>query len=423
MPVGRPRAAGQRPGDLVRGGGGGGPAGRAGAAPQRRGRHAALDRPGGRVRGAAGGGAARPAGAGRPVARGRAVLARPGLLRHGARPRRAPGPGRRRGAGGRGDPARPGPGAAAPPAPGGPGARRRPARRRPGRGARRSSPAGAERYEAVRPPGVPMLGALLAWLEGSAPREPAPAVLLWGDPGPHNVLVEGARVSALLDWELSHVGHPLDDLGAAVWACAGALDPELVVRGYEEAGGGPVDRGALAWFECLACVSRSVMLLAGNRAYAEGRTARPAIAGLGLELLASNLDRAARAAGWPQAPPAEAPPAAGPAAGPSAQRARARPRGGPLPGRGGAARARRPRPAPGRQGRRGAGRDRRPARRDRAGRRGAARGRRPGPARRARRRRGRGARTWRPPPCGWSARRPWPGGARGCAPTWSPTSR
>jgi hypothetical protein len=161
-----------------------------------------------------------------------------------------------------------------------------------------------------------MLGALLAWLEAAAPRGPAPAVLLWGDPGPHNVLVEGDRVSALLDWELSHVGHPLDDLGAAVWACAAALDPELVVRAYEEAGGGPVDREALRWFECLACVSRSVMLLAGNRAYAEGRTARPAIAGLGLELLASNLERAARAAGWPEAPPAEAPPAPAPPSGP-----------------------------------------------------------------------------------------------------------
>ena len=64
-------------------------------------------------------------------------------------------------------------------------------------GAREELARWGERYEAVRPPGVPMLGALLAWLEGSAPREPAPAVLLWGDPGPHNVLVRGrARLGA-----------------------------------------------------------------------------------------------------------------------------------------------------------------------------------------------------------------------------------
>ncbi|HET6691290.1 MAG TPA: phosphotransferase, partial [Miltoncostaeaceae bacterium] len=165
----------------------------------------------------------------------------------------------------------------------------------------------AGRYRAARLAPVPLVGAMLAWLETNAPRGDAPVVLLWGDPGPHNVLVAGGRISALLDWELAHLGHPLDDLGAAVWACGASLDPEPVVAAYEEATGAPVDRGALRWFECLACVSRSVMLLEGIRAYAEGRTARPAIAGLGLQMPADWLARAARVAGWPQAPGREAP--------------------------------------------------------------------------------------------------------------------
>jgi len=177
-----------------------------------------------------------------------------------------------------------------------------------------------ERYRSARLAPVPLLGALIAWLEANAPDGDAPAVLLWGDPGPHNVLVDGGRVSALLDWELSHLGHPVDDLGAAVWACGEALDPEVLVAAYESAARAAVDRNALAWFECLACVSRSVMLLAGVRAFAEGRTVRPALAGLGLELLAANLERAARTAGWPaaSAPPGRrragrAPADAGPA--------------------------------------------------------------------------------------------------------------
>ena len=41
-------------------------------------------------------------------------------------------------------------------------------------------------------------------------------------------------ISALLDWELTHVGDPLDDLGAAVWSCLGSFEPEDVVAGYEE---------------------------------------------------------------------------------------------------------------------------------------------------------------------------------------------
>jgi aminoglycoside phosphotransferase (APT) family kinase protein len=165
----------------------------------------------------------------------------------------------------------------------------------------------ADRYRSTRLHPVPLLGALLAWLEVNAPRHEAPVVLLWGDPGPHNVLVADGRVSALLDWELTHLGHPLDDLGAAVWASAG-LDPVLIVEAYEGERGAPVDREVLAWFECLACVSRSVMLLAGIRAYAEGRTVRPAIAGLGLEMPVAWLGRAARVAGWPEAAEATAPP-------------------------------------------------------------------------------------------------------------------
>ncbi len=168
-------------------------------------------------------------------------------------------------------------------------------------GAREELSRWADRYRATRLAAVPLLGALLAWLEVNAPRDDAPAVLLWGDPGPHNVLVAEGRLTAMLDWELTHLGHPLDDLGAAVWASAGTLDPGLVVEAYEGESGAPVDREALAWFECLACVSRSIMLLSGIRAYVEGRTSRPAIAGLGLEMLAEWLERAARAAGWPEA--------------------------------------------------------------------------------------------------------------------------
>lgn len=156
----------------------------------------------------------------------------------------------------------------------------------------------SERYRAERLAPVPLLGALLAWLAANAPAEPGPAVLLWGDPGPHNVLSAGGRITAMLDWELAHRGSPLDDLGAAVWAAAGPVDPDLVVAGYEERSGSAVDRRALDYYTVLAHVSRSVMLLAGSAAFVAGRTASPVLAGLGLDLLTTNLARAAALAGW-----------------------------------------------------------------------------------------------------------------------------
>lgn len=154
------------------------------------------------------------------------------------------------------------------------------------------------RYLDSRSIPVPLVGALLAWLEHNLPPLPGEAVLNWGDPGPHNLLVEGGQITALLDWEMSHPGHPLDDLGGAVWACLGHLDPEQVVAGYETVSGRRVDRDLLSYFEVLACVTRSIAIEIGVTAFVEGRISAPAVAGLGLELLAANLERAALAAGW-----------------------------------------------------------------------------------------------------------------------------
>lgn len=167
------------------------------------------------------------------------------------------------------------------------------------------------RHARSRTPSVPLLGPLLAWLEANPPtREGVEPRLIWGDPGAHNVLVEDGRIVALLDWELWHHGDPLEDLGAALWALEGAARDELVA-GYE-ALAGPLDREALAYFEAMACVSRSVMLQAGVDAFLAGRP-RPGAAGLGHHLLLSSLGRAAELAGWegagvaPDPPPRELP--------------------------------------------------------------------------------------------------------------------
>ena len=152
-------------------------------------------------------------------------------------------------------------------------------------------------YERSRPGPVPLLGALLAWLEVNVPEAEAPVRLLWADAGPHNLLVEEGRITGLLDWELAHLGDPLEDLGATVWACLpGTLERNDVLAGYE-AQAGPVDRARLRYFEALACASRSVMLLAGVQAFLAG-TAPPSNAALGQHLLLENLERAAALAGW-----------------------------------------------------------------------------------------------------------------------------
>lgn len=158
---------------------------------------------------------------------------------------------------------------------------------------------GRARASAVAPP---ILLALAGWLAATVPDDGADARLLWGDPGPYNVLTDDAgHVTALLDWELAHVGHPLFDVGAARWSCLGQLDRDALTMSYETESGVAVDHQVLGWFEVLACVSRSVMLCDGVRAALDGRAHDPNVAGLAVALVSANMIRAARIA-WAATP-------------------------------------------------------------------------------------------------------------------------
>lgn len=55
----------------------------------------------------------------------------------------------------------------------------------------------------------------LGWLGthlGSLEVSSAPAVLVQGDTGPGNAVFDGKQLSAIVDWELSHFGDPMEDL-------------------------------------------------------------------------------------------------------------------------------------------------------------------------------------------------------------------
>ena len=88
-----------------------------------------------------------------------------------------------------------------------------------------------------------------------------PLHLLQGDVGLHNMLVEGDRVTALVDWEAATVGPPAREL-AASWPAATALMRwEEFVDAYRAAGGPPeaTDERAVAFYRVFfalgACMS------------------------------------------------------------------------------------------------------------------------------------------------------------------------
>jgi aminoglycoside phosphotransferase (APT) family kinase protein len=137
-------------------------------------------------------------------------------------------------------------------------------------------------YERSRPEPAPMLVRALRELERRLPHLPesGPVAVVHGDFRTGNFLREGSRVRAVLDWEMVHLGDPLEDLAWAasrLWRgqtkLAGTLVPcDQFYRMYEEAGGHPVDRERLRFYDLLAGVKMAAIMLTGLRAYADRRT-------------------------------------------------------------------------------------------------------------------------------------------------------
>lgn len=129
----------------------------------------------------------------------------------------------------------------------------------------------------------PVLRWSLRWLWDHLPPPPVRDVLVHGDFRPANVLVDQGEIRVLLDWELAHLGDPLDDLG---WYCApiytnehfipGTWAQEDFLRRYTERTGVTVDPRALRFWQTLTVFRLSVMALQGVRIFCEGASDRPA---------------------------------------------------------------------------------------------------------------------------------------------------
>lgn len=117
----------------------------------------------------------------------------------------------------------------------------------------------------------PVFELALSWLDR---RKPAPLdrpVLVHGDYRTGNYLVDKTGVTTILDWELAHLGDPVEDLG---WLCVkswrfGAIDKpaggfgrrEELWAAYERAGGGRVDPSRAHWWEVFGTVHWGIICL------------------------------------------------------------------------------------------------------------------------------------------------------------------
>lgn len=125
----------------------------------------------------------------------------------------------------------------------------------------------------------PVLELAFRWLRRNLTVAPAITVV-HADYRTGNFLYESDRITAVLDWEMVHLGDPMEDLG---WLCgkswrygtdfAGGLVPrETFFEMYEAAGGFPVDRESVFFYEVLGNVKLAVIFLTGGKSFVEGTT-------------------------------------------------------------------------------------------------------------------------------------------------------
>lgn len=96
-------------------------------------------------------------------------------------------------------------------------------------------------------PRNPLLDFCLNWLTCNVPDAGTQPVIVHGDIGPGNFLIDEGRVRALIDWEMVRVGHPLEDLACIIARGLGAPfgDAGDHIAHYEKLTGTTVDPAKL----------------------------------------------------------------------------------------------------------------------------------------------------------------------------------
>jgi len=131
----------------------------------------------------------------------------------------------------------------------------------------------------------PIARAAIRWLKRNPPPQAQKISVVHGDYRTGNFLHDAdGNIRAILDWEMAHLGDPLEDLGWALdplWSHgdpshpAGTVSRERAFEIWERASGLKVDRAALAWWEIFASLKGLAIWISAAREYADGRNTDP----------------------------------------------------------------------------------------------------------------------------------------------------
>ena len=123
--------------------------------------------------------------------------------------------------------------------------------------------------------------------------------LVHGDFRLGNLIVDGSGLAAVLDWELAHVGDPIEDLG---WLCVnawrfGGSEPvagvgryDELLDAYETASGVAVDPAHLRWWETFGTLRWGLICITQSEAHRQGRHRSVELAAIGRRVCENELD-------------------------------------------------------------------------------------------------------------------------------------
>jgi aminoglycoside phosphotransferase (APT) family kinase protein len=131
----------------------------------------------------------------------------------------------------------------------------------------------------------PIVRAALRWLRRHPPPPAQKLSVVHGDYRSGNFLHDDdGHVLAVLDWEMAHLGDPLEDLGWAMdplWAhnethrVAGMLPRAEAIAVWERASGLKVDPAAMVWWKLFASVKGQAIWISSAKEYRDGGYREP----------------------------------------------------------------------------------------------------------------------------------------------------
>ena len=144
----------------------------------------------------------------------------------------------------------------------------------------------------------PVFEIAFRWLESNRPTSQK-TTLVHGDFRLGNVIVDAGGLRAVLDWELAHIGDPMEDLG---WLCvrawrfggkgpvAGLGNYDELFDAYEEVAGVRPERDVVRWWEILGTLKWGIMCIVQANTHLSGVSRSHELAAIGRRVCENEYD-------------------------------------------------------------------------------------------------------------------------------------